>query len=141
MARHTTARSPIPMPIASAAISVVVAFVYLGLIYRQDHGLPARAAFIAAYIVVIAVVLGLSNRASGPIVRAAMLAGAANSLIVLGFLGLFSIGLPLLIAGGLSMPATMRALSEAPQPSGPAIVAVTSLAAVGVIIVGLLGTR
>jgi len=136
-----TARSPIPMPVASAAISVVVAFIYLGLVYRQDHGLPARAAFVAAYLVAIAVVLGLSYRVSGPILRAAMLAGAANSLVVIGFLGLFSIGLPLLIAGGLSIPSSMRALSEAPHPSGPAIVAGSSLGAVAIIIAGLLGTR
>ena len=139
--RHMTARSPIPAPIVSAAISVVVAFVYLGIVYRHDHGLPARAAFLALYLIVVAVVLGLTFRVTGSVLRAAMLAGAVNSLIVIGFLGLFSIGLPLLAAGALTLPTTMRALSEAPQPSGPAIAALSSLVAVAIIIFGLLATR
>ena len=139
--RHMTARSPVPAPAASAAITVVVGFVYLGIVYRQDHGLQARAAFIAVFLIAVAATLGLSFRVSGSVLRAAMLAGAVNSLIVIGFLGLFSIGLPLLLAGALTLPTAMRALSEAPQPSGPAIVAVSSLAAVAIIIAGLLGTR
>jgi hypothetical protein len=136
-----TARSPLPAPVASAAISVVVAFIYLGIVFRQNHRIPARAAFIALLLLAIAAVFALTFRITGPVARAVLLAGAANSLIVIGFLGLFSIGLPLLVAGAFSVPAAMRALAETPQPGGPAIVAMSSLGAAALIIAGLLATR
>jgi hypothetical protein len=115
--------------------------VYLGIIYRQDHRLASRPIFIATYLLAIAFALVASSRVAAPVQRAALLAAGANSLIALGFLGLFSIGLPLLAAGIIAMPATARALTEAPRPRGPAIVILSSLGAVAVIVVGLLGTK
>ena len=141
MGRHKTATLSLPGPFVSAGISVVVAVVYLGIVYRQDHRLASRAIFIASLLMVIAFVLVASTRVAGPVQRAALLAGGANSLIALGFLGLFSIGLPLLLAGVLAMPATARALQETPRPWGPSIVALSSLGAVALIIAGLLGTK
>jgi hypothetical protein len=141
MGRHKTATLSLPAPFVSAGISVVVAVVYLGIIYRQDHRLGSRAIFIASLLTAIAFVLVASTRVAGPVQRAVLLAGGANSLIALGFLGLFSIGLPLLVAGAFAMPATARALEETPRPWGPLIVAVSSLGAVALIIAGLLGTK
>jgi hypothetical protein len=129
------------MPFVSAGISGLVAVVYLGIISRQDHRIGSRAIFIASILVAIAFALVASFRVTSHVQRAALLAGGANSLIALGFLGLFSIGLPLLVAGALAMPATARALEEAPRPSGPAIVAISSLAVVSAIFAGLLGTK
>jgi hypothetical protein len=127
-------------PIVAALISGIIAAVYLAIVYRQDHHLSARPLFIAAYLVAIAAVLVLGARAEGP-ARAALLAGGANSLVLLGFLGLFSIGLPLLVAGAMALPATARALSDTPRPWGPVIVVGASLGAVAVILVGVLATR
>jgi hypothetical protein len=141
MGRHKTATTALPAPFVSAGISIVVGVVYLGIIYRQDHRLASRSIFIVSFLVAIAFALVASTRVAGPVQRAALLAAGANSLIALGFLGLFSIGLPLLLAGALAMPSTARALQEAPRPWGPSIVVVSSLGAVAVIIVGLLGTR
>jgi hypothetical protein len=141
MGRHRTAQASFPTPFVSAGISVVVAFVYLAIVFRQDHRFPPRAIFIATLLVAVACVVVAGLRVESPVQRAAFLAGGANSLIALGFLGLFSIGLPLLIAGGLAMPPTARALTETPRPWGPSIVALSSLAAVAVIIAGLLGTK
>jgi hypothetical protein len=141
MGRHKTATSSLPAPFVSAGISVVVAVVYLGIIYRQDHRLGSRPIFIVSFLVAIAFALVASTRLTGPIQRAALLASGANSLIALGFLGLFSIGLPLLLAGVLAMPSTARALQETPRPWGPSIVALSSLGVVAVIIAGLLGTK
>jgi hypothetical protein len=141
MGRHKTATPSLSAPFVSAGISVAVAVVYLGIIYRHDHRLASRAIFIASLLVAIAFVLVASSRVAGPVQRAALLAGGANSLVALGFLGLFSIGLPLLVAGALVMPATARALQETPRPLGPSIVILSSLGAVALIVAGLLGTR
>ena len=91
-------------------------------------------------LLLVAGLFAASLRVEGPLQRAALLTGAANALVAVGFLGLFSIGLPLLIAAGAAMPSVARALTDAPRPWGPTIAATAALAAVAVIIVGLLAT-
>jgi len=105
------------------------------------HGFASRVVFIVTLLVAIAFALFASVRVASPLLKAALLSGGAMSLIALGFLGLFSIGLPLMIAGILVMPPATRALEEAPRPWGPRIVVLASLGAVMAIYVGLLGTR
>ena len=130
----------LPGPIVSAGIAVVMAVIYLAIIVRRQHSLTGRSIFVACFLVAIAGFLVASFRVDNPFQRAALLTGTANSLVALGFLGLFSIGLPLLIAAGLVMPSVGRALAEAPRPWGPTIAAAATLAALAVIIVGLLAT-
>ena len=131
---------PLPAPVVSAGISVVMAVIYLAIIVRRDHTVTGRSIFIASFLVVVAGLLLVNFRVESPFQRAALLAGAANALVAVGFLGLFSIGLPLLIAGGLLMPSVARALTEAPRPWGPTIAAGATLAALAIVIVGLLST-
>jgi len=126
--------------LASAGIAVATAVAYLILIQRQDHRLSARPLFVASFLVVAAVVIVWGARASGVHQKAGLLAGGANSLILMGFLGLFSIGLPLLVAGIISLPATARALAETPRPWGPVIVGLSSAIGVAVIVTGILAT-
>ena len=140
MGRHKSATMPLPAPVVSAGISVVVAVIYLGIIVRRQHDVTGRSIFIACFLVMIAGLLIASFRVESPFQRAGLLAAAANSLIAVGFLGLFSIGLPLILAGGLVMPSVARALSEAPRPWGPTIAAAATLGALAVIILGLLAT-
>jgi hypothetical protein len=140
MGRHKGATLPLPAPVVSAGISVVVAVIYLAMITRRQHVVTGRSIFIACFLVAVAGLLVASFRVESPVRRAALLAGAANSLVAVGFLGLFSIGLPLLIAGGLLMPSVARALAEAPRPWGPTIAAAATLAALAIIIAGLLAT-
>lgn len=140
MGRHKTASPSLPPAIVSAGIAVVIAVVYLAIVVRQRHEVTGRAIFVAVFLVAIAGVLIASGRAQSPFVHAALLAGAANALVAIGFLGLFSIGLPLLVAGGIAMPSVARALAEAPRPWGPAIAVMATLGALAVIIVGLLAT-
>jgi hypothetical protein len=124
----------------SAGISVVMAFVYLAIIYRQDHRFPARAVVVVCFLLAIAGVFVASFRVSSPFWRPALLAVGTNSLIAIGFLALFSIGVPLMLAGALALPATASALSEAPRPWGPPVAVLASLAAVCAVFVGLLAT-
>jgi len=140
MGRHKGATISLPAPIVSAGISVVMAVIYIAMITRRQHQVTGRSIFIACFLVAVAGLLVASFRFESPFHRAALLAGAANSLVAVGFLGLFSIGLPLLIAGGLLMPSVARALSEAPRPWGPTIAAAATLAALAIIIAGLLAT-
>jgi len=140
MGRHKGATLPLPAPIVSAGISVVMAVIYLGMITRRHHEVTGRSIFIACLLVGIAGLLVASFRVESPFQRTALLAGAANSLVAVGFLGLFTIGLPLLIAGGLLMPSVARALTEAPRPWGPTLAAAATIAALAIIIVGLLAT-
>ncbi|HLW16162.1 MAG TPA: hypothetical protein VKV69_02215, partial [Actinomycetota bacterium] len=127
MGRHKGATLPLPAPVVSAGISIVIAVVYLAMITHRQHGVTGRSIFIACFLVGVAGLLMASFRVESPFQRAGLLAGAANSLVAVGFLGLFSIGLPLLIAGGLLMPSVARALSEAPRPWGPTIAAAATL--------------
>jgi hypothetical protein len=140
MGRHARATISVPGPFVSAGISVVVAVIYLGMVVRRQEHLPGRSIFVASLLVVVAGLFVASARVRNPFQRAALLTGGANSLVALGFLGLFSIGLPLLVAGGVAMPSVARALSDAPRPWGPTIAGAATLAALAVIVVGLLGT-
>jgi hypothetical protein len=124
----------------SAGISVAMAFVYLAIIYRQDHRFPARVVVVTCFLLAIAGALAASFRIASPFARAALLAVGANSLLAIGFLALFSVGVPLMLAGALALPATASALSEAPRPWGLTVAVLASLAAAGAIFVGLLAT-
>ena len=81
----------------------------------QDHAPPEKFIFpfIAVYVTVMAVLLiaSLSPRWSAPI-RTALRAAAAGGLLVLGVVAMFSIGLPLVIAGALATAATVRTASR-----------------------------
>jgi hypothetical protein len=139
-ARSTRTSLPAPPEIVSAALTVVVDIAYLFIVRSQDEGFTARHVFVAVHLLVIAGVIILGWRAQGAYLRAGLLAAGVNSLILVGFLGLFSVGLPLLIAGLVAMPALARALATVPKPAGPALVGLATLVAAGVMIGGLLAT-
>jgi len=126
--------------LASAAIAVATVVGYLVLIWRQDHRFGSRPIFVACFLVADAAVILAGTRARNVYAEAGLLSGGATSMILMGFLGLFSIGLPLLVAGALSMPATARALAETPKPWGPVLIGLTSAVGVAVIITGILAT-
>src|SRR5262249_32140805 len=129
-----------PAQAVSAGLSVVVAVIYLAIVVRRQHEVTGRSIFIACFLVAVAGLLIASFRLESPYQRAGVLTGAANSLVAVGFLGLSSIGLPLLLAGGLLMPSVARALTEAERPWGPTIAAAATVIALAVIIGGLLAT-
>jgi formate-dependent nitrite reductase membrane component NrfD len=140
MGRHRTAAVSLPAPWISAGISAVMAVVYLGVVVRQQHEVDARAVFVAVFLLVVAGLMLASFRVENPFQRIALLSAATNALIALGFLGLFSIGVPLLIAGAVAMPSVARALGDTPRPWGPTVAAMATLGAIAVIVLGLLAT-
>jgi hypothetical protein len=118
------------------ALVVVLAtdVAYLLLIKAQNApGVPSPSIvpFIAAYLVVIAVLLAASlMRRLGPALRFPLRTAAAAGLLVLGILALFSIGLPLVVAGAMATGATVRTLR------GP-LLASSSLFAVGAAVIAV----
>src|SRR2546428_12671733 len=96
------------------AIVLGIDIAYLLLIRAQQPSPPDAftVPFVAAFLVLMAGMLGPSLLNSAPIVRLrpALRAGAAAGLLVLGVLAAFSIGIPLLVAGALGTRAAGGAL-------------------------------
>lgn len=88
--------------------------------------------FVAAYLMVMATLLLISLiRLRRPGWRMPLRAAAAGGLLVLGILAIFSIGLPLVIAGAMATGATVRTLrGPFVTPSSLSAVAAAVLAVV-----------
>jgi hypothetical protein len=119
-------------------LPLVTVVVYIGVIRSQGSGPPdwLTVPFVASYMVAASLALLVSQWpgfASGA--RASLRAAAAGGLLVLGFLGAFSIGLPLLLAGVL---AAIAAVTTASRVRGAALAAVpvAALLAVAVLVAG-----
>src|SRR5207248_4201627 len=104
----------------AAIIAAVVDGFYYGFVSHPDGHDPLgwRVAFVATFIAVLAITAALSTRASATTWRPALLALSAIGLLSMGFIGIFSIGLPLLIAGALAFVALMFSLAASRQPAG-----------------------
>lgn len=108
-ARHVS----VGLASVSVALVVAVGGVYLWLIHRQHEGGPAWW-FVAGLCVVVILGLGsLFRAAPGPAVME-LVGGAV--LLVLGVLGIFSVGLPLLVAGILMLIAAAPAIASRSAP-------------------------
>jgi hypothetical protein len=93
--------------------------------------------FVAIFIASEATVALGAALVDRPAVRTVLLGAASGGLFALGLLGLFSIGLPLVVAGVL----TTAAWTRSTRPSQPTSVKSLSLAvavvAVGILAVGI----
>ena len=101
----------------SIALVLVDAGAYL-LIARSQSGGPHETTtltvpFVATYMAVMALLLGLSllDRPALVALRPAMRGAAAAGLLLLGFFALFSIGLPIFVAGVLASVVAIRSLA------------------------------
>jgi fucose 4-O-acetylase-like acetyltransferase len=101
------------LALAAAVIAVGTDVLYLLIIRSQDPGEPGdlTVPIVAAVILGLAVCAGVAAIASAPATRKILLSIAAAGLFVMGVLGLFSIGLPLLVAGILALVASTRVAS------------------------------
>lgn len=93
--------------------------------------------FVAGYLLAIGILLMISLlRASRPAWRMPLRAAAAGGLLVLGVVAIFSIGLPLVIAGAMATGATVRTL-RGPFVNASSLVAVAgAVIAVVVLVAG-----
>lgn len=109
---------------------------YLVLLGQQGSfpGIDARIALVLALLVGFAILSGVGALAESVRLRAVVAAACAAGLLPLGVLALFSIGLPLVIAGGLAFVVWLTAVRD----SSSRETIIQSLAAAATA-VGLLG--
>ena len=80
--------------------------------------------FVAAYLALMAIVAAVSTTVA-PRWRAALLGACSGGLLLLGFLALFSIGLPLIVAGLVAFAGLLRTINDS---AGRRMAAGTSIA-------------
>ena len=99
--------------LVAAVIALVMAVVYLMLIAAEDEDDWGVVAVFALAIGASGLAAGVGSVLPHGPARLGLLGGAAVTLIVVGMLSIFSIGLPLLVAGCLAVGAAMRSGAEA----------------------------
>jgi hypothetical protein len=95
---------------------LATAAAYIALIKGQGDVAPDAytVPFVAGYLLALAALLAYSlMREARPAWRMPLRAAAAGGLLVLGVLAIFSVGLPLVVAGALATGSTVR------TPRGP----------------------
>jgi hypothetical protein len=114
-ASHTVVTRPAGsrLGIAAAVIAIATDALYLAIIVSQDPVEWGRVIAVAGCILAFGGSAGWASvgTSSSP-TRLVLLAIGAGGLLTLGFLGLFSIGLPLFVAGILTVVAWQRVWAE-----------------------------
>lgn len=124
--------------LAGGSAAIVVDILYLSAIAQQGVTPPGgRAVFVALWIGAAGLVAVLGAFVRRPPARASMLGISAGMLIAIAVPAVFSVGIPLLLCGGLVGLGAMRAAELAPVPrwlgfGGPLLVLL--LAGIGVAI-------
>jgi len=109
------------LAVIAAVIAAITDILYYGVVVGQGGAhdpIRWRVGFVATFIAILAVTAGLSARASATDWRPALLGLSAIGLLAMGFIAIFSIGLPLLVAGALAFIALMVSLTDSRQPAG-----------------------
>ena len=96
--------------IVVAAVDVMYVW-YVGFVQGATSDLPWRVPFVASYLAAVAICAMLSATVAARSLRVVLLGAAAGGLLLLGFFAIFSIGLPLVVAGLLTVVALVRAIS------------------------------
>lgn len=77
-----------------------------------------RQTFVAAFIAVMVIAAALALRPSAASWRTVLLGLSSIGLLAIGYVGIFSIGLPLLLAGLAVLGVLIGSLVASPQPAG-----------------------
>jgi hypothetical protein len=125
--------------VALLVVTVDLLYVwYIEFVQSALSDQPWRVPFVASYLGALAICALLSAVVSGGSWRVVLAGAAASGLLVLGFLGMFSIGLPLFVMGLLTTGALVMAVKSAVRPglaAGAPVVG--ALVAVIVLVAGL----
>jgi hypothetical protein len=110
-------------PAAGAAVVVICVFgLYLGIIVGQGDADIVRVTIVGVLLSAAAACCTVATLSHDPRARAIAALAGVGALLSLGFLAIFSVGLPLLVAGGLLTGAAIK--MGVPKGSGsPAAVA------------------
>ena len=89
---------------------------YIGFVQSGVSDQPWRVPFVASYLGALAICALLSAIVSGGSWRVVLAGACASGLLVLGFLAMFSIGLPLVVMGLLTVAALVTAIKGEASP-------------------------
>src|SRR5260370_8157869 len=108
------------LAVIAAVMEALTDILDFGVVVGQGGHDPIRwrIAFVATFIAVLAMTAALSARASASALRPALLGLSAIGLLAMGYIAIFSIGLPLLLAGALAFIALVVSLTASRQPAG-----------------------
>ncbi|TMF30039.1 MAG: hypothetical protein E6I25_04435 [Chloroflexi bacterium] len=123
--------------VAAALIAGTVDVLYLGYVSSQGAGDPQflRVPLVALFIAVMAICAALSARQSAARWRPLLLGASAAGLLLLGYFAIFSIGLPLLVAGAFALVSLVGTLSlDGGPPAGSSKAAAAGMAAAGAVL-------
>jgi len=125
-----------------SVVAAATAFGYARLLGQQGDwpGIDARQALVLTLLIGFAIVSAIGTFARPVAVRAAAAAACAGGLLPLGFLGLSSIGLILIVAGGIAVIVWLRATSPAREHRTLVASAVSAVAAITFLAVGFAAT-
>ena len=100
--------------VVTAIIAATVDVLYIGIVSTQRASDPEflRVPFVAAFIALMAICAALSARASAGQFRPLLLGFSAAGLLLLGYFAIFSIGLPLLVAGLVALGSLINSLGR-----------------------------
>jgi len=123
-------------------VSVVTAAVAVGYIWVLGQqgdwpGIDARQTFVLTVLGGFAIVSAIGAFARPIAVRVATAAACAAGLLPLGFLAMFSIGLPLIVAGALALVGWLRASGDAQRDETLVPSAIGAISAIAILAVGL----
>jgi hypothetical protein len=120
--------------VVAAIIAATIDVLYLGVVSSQGDGNPEflRVPFVATFIALMAISAALSARASAARWRPLLLGVSAAGLLLLGYFAMFSIGLPLVVAGLLALLGLINTLGRlGPSPGTSTRGAAAAMAAGG----------
>lgn len=126
--------------VGAAIIAAAADVLYLGTASSDAQFL--RVPFVAGFIALMAICAALSARTSATRWRPLLLGISSTGLLLLGVIGIFSIGLPLLVAGLLALVGLINSLSRpgaAPRRSSRATTAGMAAGGALLAVVVLLG--
>jgi hypothetical protein len=118
-------------PLVAAALTLATDVVYVLVIQSQGEGDldRTRARLIAASLAAAASAALAGWLVQDARIRLALLGAAAFTMLAWGFLGMFTIGLPIFLAGVLLLFSSARAAAEVPDLEAFAITAAAGISA------------
>lgn len=122
-----------------SVLTAATAVGYIGLLGQQGDwpGIDARQTLVLALLAGFAIVSAIGTVARSIFVRAATSAACAGGLLPFGLLALFSIGLPLMVAGAVALVAWLGVSTAAPGRDSLLVSAASAIAAIVILAVGL----